>query len=118
MDHLSIRTHHSLWRRVYFESVKPGGIGPDQRPTFALGVAVAVLTTPLWFLIVGWGTNLTNDPFLIACSALSGAVTILGCLLIIPWHWRRFGVGLAVGAPIAWLLEMLIAGLLLANATY
>lgn len=89
---------------------------PDNRPTFALGVVVAVITTPLWFFIVAWGTSLTNDSFLLALAVLSGAVTVLGCLLAISWQSRRFGVGLAVGAPIAWFLEMIVLGILLMNA--
>lgn len=88
---------------------------PDQRPTYASGVVVAVITTPLWYFIIA-STELTNDSFFIGLAALSGAVTLLGALLTIPWHSRRFGAGIAVGAPVAWFLEMVILWILLMNA--
>ena len=104
-------------RRSYVGSMRPCEIDQDQRPTFALGVVVAVITTPLWFFIAAW-TNLTRELFLFEQAVLSGAVTLLGGLLTIPWHSRRFGVGLAVGASLAWLLEMMILGILLMTAFY
>lgn len=96
--------------------MKTGTMDPDQRPTFTLGVVVAAITTPLWFVVVA-STSLTNEPFMIALTALSGAVALLGCLLALQWHWRRFGTGLAVGAPIAWLIQIVILVWLILGAT-
>ncbi len=81
------------------------------------GVLIAVAATVAWYFIVGYATGLTNNGFLAALSIGSAVLFLVGVLFMLPKRTWRLGVGIAIGAPVALVVETVVLVLLIMSVT-
>lgn len=92
----------------------------DDHPVLKVlaGVAAAATATVAWFFVVALVLELTNDRAYAAQRVGAGLISVLGLVLIIWRRTRLMGIGIAVGAPVAFFVEILALAILIAGATY
>jgi hypothetical protein len=81
------------------------------------GFIVGVAATVTWYFVVAYATGLTNNGFMTALAIGSGVMFLVGVLLMLPKRTWRLGVGIAIGAPIALVVETVILVLLIMSVT-
>lgn len=81
------------------------------------GLMTAAAATATWYFVVASATGLTNSGFMAALAIGSGAMFLVGVLLMLPKRTWRLGVGLAVGAPAAFAVETVVLVLLILSVT-
>lgn len=86
-----------------------------RHPVWA-GFLLGVVATIVWFFVIAYGTDLHNYEFFNAVAIGSGCLLAGGLLLTLTKRTRLLGIGLAVGAPVAFVVEQVVLVLLLMNA--
>jgi Na+-transporting NADH:ubiquinone oxidoreductase subunit NqrD len=82
------------------------------------GLLVAVIATAAWALLLGYATELVNEDYVRVLVIGTAALFGLGVLLCFSDRPRRFGIGLAVGAPVALVVGVVIRWYLIAGDMY
>ena len=81
------------------------------------GVMAAAAATGVWYFVVAYATGLTNNGFMAVLAIGSAVLFLAGVLLMLPKRTWRLGVGIAIGAPVALVVETVVLVLLIMSVT-